>query len=129
MSSGITFFYLTGIILYLIATFFFAATIRDKYSKSKSPMAEKIGLVITIVGFISHIVYFILRWIAGGHAPVSNMFEYVTFLAISIVLAFLILYFIYRADVRSEEHTSELQSRGHLVCRLLLEKKNKKIKY
>src|SRR5437870_6055753 len=29
---------------------------------------------------------------------------------------------------RSEEHTSELQSRGHLVCRLLLEKKNKKNK-
>src|SRR5690625_6265119 len=27
-------------------------------------------------------------------------------------------------DDRSEEHTSELQSRGHLVCRLLLEKKN-----
>src|SRR5687768_17897243 len=30
------------------------------------------------------------------------------------------------ADVRSEEHTSELQSRLHLVCRLLLEKKKKK---
>src|SRR5690625_6479794 len=27
---------------------------------------------------------------------------------------------------RSEEHTSELQSRGHLVCRLLHEKKNNK---
>src|SRR5690625_7050296 len=27
--------------------------------------------------------------------------------------------------VRSEEHTSELQSRGHLVCRLLLEKKKR----
>src|SRR5690625_6453857 len=27
---------------------------------------------------------------------------------------------------RSEEHTSELQSRGHLVCRLLLEKKEKR---
>src|SRR5690625_5331877 len=27
--------------------------------------------------------------------------------------------------IRSEEHTSELQSRGHLVCRLLLEKKNR----
>src|SRR5690625_6641472 len=26
-------------------------------------------------------------------------------------------------QIRSEEHTSELQSRGHLVCRLLLEKK------
>src|SRR2546429_4656296 len=30
------------------------------------------------------------------------------------------------ASVRSEEHTSELQSRLHLVCRLLLEKKKKK---
>src|SRR5207253_3810150 len=30
------------------------------------------------------------------------------------------------SNIRSEEHTSELQSRGHLVCRLLLEKKKKK---
>src|SRR5690625_6068657 len=28
---------------------------------------------------------------------------------------------------RSEEHTSELQSRGHLVCRLLLEKKKESL--
>src|SRR5690606_41708379 len=31
---------------------------------------------------------------------------------------------IYADDARSEEHTSELQSRENLVCRLLLEKKN-----
>src|SRR5690625_6018774 len=30
-------------------------------------------------------------------------------------------------QARSEEHTSELQSRGHLVCRLLLEKKKKQM--
>src|SRR3712207_8488804 len=30
---------------------------------------------------------------------------------------------------RSEEHTSELQSRQYLVCRLLLEKKNQQIAY
>src|SRR5689334_23384785 len=30
-----------------------------------------------------------------------------------------------RLEERSEEHTSELQSQFHLVCRLLLEKKNK----
>src|SRR5215203_7005060 len=34
-----------------------------------------------------------------------------------------------RVSVRSEEHTSELQSRQYLVCRLLLEKKKKKIIY
>src|SRR5260221_8701351 len=32
----------------------------------------------------------------------------------------------YGANVRSEEHTSELQSHSDLVCRLLLEKKKKK---
>src|SRR5690625_6208790 len=32
-----------------------------------------------------------------------------------------------RSCKRSEEHTSELQSRGHLVCRLLLEKKKKQM--
>src|SRR5690625_5618454 len=32
------------------------------------------------------------------------------------------------APLRSEEHTSELQSRGHLVCRLLLEKKKQRIR-
>src|SRR5207253_8168867 len=31
-----------------------------------------------------------------------------------------------KSGKRSEEHTSELQSRGHLVCRLLLEKKKKR---
>src|SRR2546425_5883122 len=31
-----------------------------------------------------------------------------------------------RASIRSEEHTSELQSLAYLVCRLLLEKKKKK---
>src|SRR5437660_3255827 len=33
--------------------------------------------------------------------------------------------FEFHVGERSEEHTSELQSRGHLVCRLLLEKKKK----
>src|SRR5258708_31238497 len=36
-------------------------------------------------------------------------------------------WFVGEPDIRSEEHTSELQSPDHLVCRLLLEKKKKKI--
>src|SRR5258705_6029949 len=35
-------------------------------------------------------------------------------------------YFFHGKAARSEEHTSELQSLRHLVCRLLLEKKNKR---
>src|SRR5258708_14887211 len=39
--------------------------------------------------------------------------------------AFLVARSRYAEDKRSEEHTSELQSPDHLVCRLLLEKKKK----
>src|SRR5690349_22549647 len=41
------------------------------------------------------------------------------------VRGFVELVHVVEADVRSEEHTSELQSRRDLVCRLLLEKKKK----
>src|SRR5712664_4886794 len=41
---------------------------------------------------------------------------------------FLGVHYFMPADTRSEEHTSELQSRSDLVCRLLLEKKKKKRK-
>src|SRR3712207_8513740 len=34
-----------------------------------------------------------------------------------------------RLEVRSEEHTSELQSRQYLVCRLLLEKKKNNVEF
>src|SRR5699024_9542632 len=88
----------TAFVLYLIATLFFGATIKDKRTAdmSKKGVAGTIGITLTILGFLAQIVYFVTRWIAGGHAPVSNMFEFVTFLGMSLVLAFIIIYFIYR---------------------------------
>lgn len=87
-------------LLYLIATVFFGATIRDKRTTDgKKGVAGTIAITLTIVGFLSQLVYFITRWIAGGHAPVSNMFEFVTFLGMSLVLAFIIIYFMYRLTV------------------------------
>src|SRR5699024_9208586 len=76
------------------------ATIRDKRTTDgKKGVAGTIAITLTIVGFLSQLVYFITRWIAGGHAPVSNMFEFVTFLGMSLVLAFIIIYFMYRLTV------------------------------
>src|SRR5690625_2797391 len=91
----------TAFIVYLIATFFFGATIKDKRTSdsSKKGIAGAIAISLTIVGFVAQLVYFVTRWIAGGHAPVTNMFEFVTFLGMSIVLAFIIIYFIYRLSV------------------------------
>jgi len=88
-------------IVYLIATLFFGATIRDKRTAntSKKNISGNIGIALTIIGFIAQLVYFITRWIAGGHVPVSNMFEFVTFLGMSLVLGFIIIYFYYRLGV------------------------------
>src|SRR2546422_1392345 len=63
--------------------------------------------------------------------PRSTLFPYTTLFRSALILHELAaqldgeLAFIERKGVRSEEHTSELQSRLHLVCRLLLEKKKK----
>lgn len=91
----------TAFIVYLLATLFFGATIKDRRTAdtSKKSVAGNIGITLTIVGFLAQLVYFITRWIAGGHAPVSNMFEFVTFLGMSLVLGFIIIYFYYRLNV------------------------------
>jgi cytochrome c-type biogenesis protein CcsB len=90
----------TAFILYLVATFLFGFTIRDKHKDGKkSGIAGNIAITITVIGFFAQLVYFITRWMASGHAPVSNMFEFVTFLGMCLVLAFIIIYFIYRLGI------------------------------
>src|SRR5258708_36272979 len=62
--------------------------------------------------------------------PRSTLFPYTTLfrshIAVALVLVPLVLWHVVARRIRrarSEEHTSELQSPDHLVCRLLLEKK------
>jgi cytochrome c-type biogenesis protein CcsB len=89
-------------ILYLVATLFFGGAIKEKKGSdvSKKPNRwAKIGIVITITGFIAQLGYFILRWIAAGHAPVSNLFEFTTFFGMSLVGAFIVIYFIYKTPL------------------------------
>jgi cytochrome c-type biogenesis protein CcsB len=85
-------------VLYLVATFFFGGAIRDKQSESKINKWSKIGIFTTIIGFLSQLGYFITRWIASGHAPVSNLFEFTTFFGMMLVLAFILIYFIYKSS-------------------------------
>ncbi|MFD1849643.1 c-type cytochrome biogenesis protein CcsB [Oceanobacillus bengalensis] len=90
----------TAFILYLIATLFFGATIKEKNGEQKkSGFAGKLAITLTILGLVAQLIYFITRWMASGHAPVSNMFEFVTFLGMCLVLAFIIIYFIYKLNI------------------------------
>jgi len=89
-------------ILYLIATLFYGGSIKSKNEASEKTGTNtwgKIAVSLTIVGFISQLGYFITRWIAAGHAPVSNMFEFTTFFGMALVGAFIVIYFIYRTTL------------------------------
>lgn len=84
----------SAFILYLIAVVPFSFSVR-----SSKKRAEKIGVTLTIVGFVLQIIYFITRWIAAGHAPVSNMYEFLTMFGIMMVGGFLVIYSIYKTPV------------------------------
>lgn len=86
-------------VLYLIATFVFAGTIRDKQKDTGAGKWGKVAITLTVIGLVSQIGYFITRWIASGHAPVSNLFEFTTFFGMMLVVAFVIIYSIYRTNI------------------------------
>lgn len=67
--------------------------------KSKGVFIAKGGMMISYIAFILQISYFVLRWIAVGHAPVSNMYEFMTFFGIMLHGAFLLLHILYKQTV------------------------------
>jgi len=89
---------LVSFIAYLVATLFFGGAVKGANSEAsyKNNRWGKIAITITIIGFITHVGYFITRWIASGHAPVSNMFEFTTAFGMMLVGAFILIYYLYR---------------------------------
>jgi len=67
--------------------------------KSKTKKPEKIAIGMTVTAFIMQVSYFILRWTATGHAPVSNMYEFIATFAIMIILGYLITYHYYKTKI------------------------------
>ncbi|MGE7918007.1 c-type cytochrome biogenesis protein CcsB [Viridibacillus sp. NPDC093762] len=86
-------------VAYLIATLLFGGAVKGG-SKDESADAGKkwgsLAIIITLIGFIANLGYFITRWVYAGHAPVSNMFEFTTAFGMFVVGAFILIYFIYK---------------------------------
>src|SRR5690625_5839375 len=78
------------------------------------------SVIVTVLSTIGELITTILA---------AYAFSKMKFYGKNIIFAVLLGTMMVPTEVlRSEEHTSELQSRGHLVCRLLLEKKNLNIR-
>ncbi|MDK8179441.1 MULTISPECIES: c-type cytochrome biogenesis protein CcsB [unclassified Paenibacillus] len=95
--------YLIAFFLFCIAFIMFVFAMAGNKKKSNPAVHERrwgtISFVITLIGLVAQIVYFITRWIGGGHIPVSNMYEFMSFLSMMIIGAFIVMYLIYRSPV------------------------------
>ncbi|MFB6362545.1 cytochrome c biogenesis protein CcsA [Paenibacillus elgii] len=95
-------FLLIAFIVYALALLGFVIAVTGKKSVQEADpegFARRwgfIGFILTVIGFLCHVTFFFTRWAEGGHIPTSNMYEFMTFLGMMIVLAFIVVYLIYR---------------------------------
>src|SRR5690348_18427391 len=106
-----------------------------------------VAYVIMLIWIVGALVFLFFFFLMIRRPPRSTLFPYTTLfrslvaglgslftvssiLAIGLTaVAAAVIQMVHWTKLRSEEHTSELQSPVHLVCRLLLEKKKKKLKF
>jgi cytochrome c-type biogenesis protein CcsB len=84
-------------ILYLLAAIAFVVVATDM--KKRSKIWRKIAIILSITGVVINIAFMTSRIVIGGHFPTSNMFEFIAFLCFALVLAFVVIFAIYRTYV------------------------------
>jgi ABC-type transport system involved in cytochrome c biogenesis permease subunit len=94
---------LIAFILYNVAFITYAIAVAGKKWSNRDPIVHlrrwsRLALTLTIIGFASQLTYFFTRWYSAGHIPTSNMFEFMTFLSMAIIAAFIVLFTIYRTS-------------------------------
>ncbi len=85
-------------VAYLVATFLFGGAVKSSSASATNSYKRwgNLAIIVTIIGFVANLGYFITRWIAAGHAPVSNLFEFTTAFGMLVVGAFILIHFIYK---------------------------------
>jgi ABC-type transport system involved in cytochrome c biogenesis permease subunit len=101
ISSISSTYLLIAFILYNLGFLLFVLAILGKKWSSREPEEHmrrwgKVAFVVAVLGFAGHLLFFFTRWYSGGHIPTSNMYEFMTFLGMMIIAAFIIVYLIYR---------------------------------
>lgn len=89
-------------IFYLLSSVTFVIGISGKKEKKDDARVQRWGHIaigIAITGAALQVMFIITRMIIGGHFPTSNMFEFIAFLCLTVVLAFIVIFFIYRSVV------------------------------
>ncbi|CAM3315627.1 MULTISPECIES: c-type cytochrome biogenesis protein CcsB [Paenibacillus] len=96
--------FVVSFLLYCASFIMYAIAVMGRRFRKREPEAHlakwgKIAFVTASIGLIGHLLYFFTRWAGSGHVPVSNMYEFMSFLSMAIMIAFLVLYFIYKKSL------------------------------
>lgn len=93
--------FIVAFFLYCFSFVGYAVAVGGRRWSNRDPEAHtkrwgRIGFTLAVLGWIAHLVFFFTRWKGGGHIPTSNMYEFMTFLGMAIMFAFIIVNLIYR---------------------------------
>jgi ABC-type transport system involved in cytochrome c biogenesis permease subunit len=94
-------YFIIAFALYCVGFLLFVLAITGKNWSSRDPEAHmlrwgRMAFSVSIAAFVMHLLFFFTRWHNAGHIPTSNMYEFMTFLGMMIVFAYIIVFLIYR---------------------------------
>jgi len=93
--------FIVAFFLYCFGFLFYGVTITGRKFSNRSVEDHirrwgRIAFITSMAGFVAHLTFFFTRWAGSGQIPTSNMYEFMTFLAMMVMLAFIIIHAIYR---------------------------------
>ncbi|MFC5650856.1 cytochrome c biogenesis protein CcsA [Paenibacillus solisilvae] len=93
--------FIAAFFLYCFGFMFYAVCVGGQKWSNRKPEEHvrrwgRIAYFTSLLAFAAHLTFFFTRWIGGGHIPTSNMYEFMSFLAMAIMLAFFVVHAIYR---------------------------------
>lgn len=96
--------FLISFFLYCAAFIVYAIAIMGRKFSNRDPIVHvkkwgKIGLITTSIALVAQLIYFFTRWVGAGHIPVSNMYEFMSFLSMMVIIAFIVLFAIYKTPL------------------------------
>ena len=96
--------FIAAFFLYCFAFLFYVIAMAGRKWSNRDPVAHtkrwgRIAFITSTLGLAAHLLFFFTRWAGGGHIPTSNMYEFMTFLGMAIMIAFTIVYLIYRSTL------------------------------
>lgn len=94
-------FFTIAFLVYCAAFILYGVAIMGRIWRNRDPNKHmkrwgRVSFVVSSLGLVAHLIYFFTRWMGSGHIPVSNMFEFMSSLSMMIMIAFTVVYLIYR---------------------------------